>query len=87
METWKSRPKRRNWKGWIVAIAAIVLLGTMCGLSFAAESAHGAGGKPPTLDKTEKVWPPTRPNYTYVCKYRPEIVSAWKCAKYNSRRP
>lgn len=86
METWKSRPKRRNWKGWIVAIAFIVLLGAMCALSFNVQLAMGAG-KPPTLDKTEKVWPPAEPNYTYVCKYRPEAVSAWKCAEFRSRKP
>lgn len=36
---WTSRPKRRDWRGWIVAAAAIMLLGSMCGLSFIAESA------------------------------------------------
>ena len=41
METWKSRPKRRNWRAWIIAVAAIVLLGTMCALSFNAQMAQG----------------------------------------------
>lgn len=40
--TYRSRPKRHNWRAWIVALAAAALFGSMCGLSFVAESAAAA---------------------------------------------
>ena len=43
---WQPR-RRRNWRAWIIAVAAIITLGSMCALSFAAESA-ASSKLPPT---------------------------------------
>lgn len=36
---YRSRRKRHDWRAWIIALAAAALFGSMCGLSFVAESA------------------------------------------------
>lgn len=36
---YRSRPRRRNWRGWIIAIAAVVFLATAMALAYDAESA------------------------------------------------
>lgn len=40
-QPWQSRRRRdwRNVRGWIIAIAAIIALASMCALSFAAQAA------------------------------------------------
>jgi hypothetical protein len=54
--TWTSRPKRRNWKGWLLALAAIALLGSMCALSFNAESAASSKLPPPPGPYYVRLW-------------------------------
>ena len=76
---WRStRPNpwpRRIAYTLLIAGAALLLY------AFSAQ----AGGSPPR--PTDKPWPPKTHDYSYVCKHRPEIVNAWRCAKFNSRRP
>lgn len=73
----------RNPSPWPrrMAIALAVALLIACMYVLSAQ----AGGPPPR--NTLKQWPPSKPNYSYVCKFRPEAVSAWKCADFKSRRP
>lgn len=39
---YRSRRRRRNWRGWIIAAAAIVLLAAAMALAYDAESAGRA---------------------------------------------
>ena len=39
---YRSRPKRRNWRGWIIAVAAVVLLAAAMALAYDAESTRWA---------------------------------------------
>ena len=78
------RPYRpRNPSPWPrrMAIALAVALLIACMYVLSAQ----AGGPPPR--NTQKPWPPKRADYSYVCRYRPEAVSLWRCAEFNSRRP
>ena len=78
--TWQPyRP--RNPSPWPRRIAYTLLIAAAALLLYAF-SAEAAQPRP-----TDKPWPPKTPDYSYVCKHRPEIVSAWRCAKFNSRQP
>lgn len=39
---YRSRRRRRNWRGWIIAAAAVVLLAAAMALAYDAESAGWA---------------------------------------------
>lgn len=62
----------------VLAVAAAALALSVYVLSARADSG---------LDPTTKPWPPSKPSYTAVCRYRPEAVSAVQCYRPNSRRP
>ena len=66
-ELWKPRRPRRNWKAIVVFVAAALLLGSMCALSFNAEAAFAAG-KPPV--NMTKPYPPRWLQNRYACTYQ-----------------
>ena len=35
---WQSRPKRHDWRNWIIALAALILLASGCWLATAAQA-------------------------------------------------
>ena len=72
----------RNPSPWPKRLALALLIGAAALLLYAF-SAWADGG----TDPTQKPWPPAKPNYSYVCKHRPEIVKPALCYRPNSRRP
>lgn len=65
---WTSRPKRRDWRGWIIAIAAIILLAAMFGLAYDAESA----GRPCSAERA--AWRYERAHAVKIGRMYPKSV-------------
>ena len=78
--TWQPyRP--RNPSPWPRRIAYTLLIAGAALLLYV----FGAEAAQPRL--IDKPWPPKTPDYSYVCKHRPEIVKPALCYRPNSRRP
>lgn len=69
---WQSRPKRHDWRAWIIAIAAVVLLVAAMTLAWGAEGA----GNPCAVERAN--WRRERANALKIGRFYPgRVDTAW----------